>query len=121
LNNPLGQLIEKEVARAEDALQEVRGRALNFVGVAGGLVTLIGGATAITVGTRKNLSVSTTTHWCLAIAIIAYVLATLVALGANVMPLNIVAVDPHGLTRLVQQNWEDDGWDVEVAEVSSSI
>ncbi|MGB8180402.1 MAG: hypothetical protein WCF63_09575 [Acidimicrobiales bacterium] len=118
MGNFLGDLIDKEVARAEVALQDVRGRALNFVGVAGGLVTVVGGATAIVVGTHQNVSISVLARWCLAIALIAYVLATLVALGANVAPRRVFMVDPHGLSDLVESHWNDEGWDKQVAAVS---
>jgi hypothetical protein len=117
--NDLGAFVASEVARAEASLQDVRSRTLSFVSVTAGLVTLLGGAIAIAGGAHPHLSVPTAAHVCLAIALSAYVLATITALWASAMPLRVFSADPHDLSRLISDSWDAEGWDQQVAVASA--
>jgi hypothetical protein len=115
--NDLGAFIAAEVARAEIDFQNFRARALNVVGVAGGLVTLVGGFLAIAAGGRKDF-LPTSGRWSVLIAVLAYVLSTAAALIVN-RPVDAEEAKPADLLRYAQEEWSDEGWDQKVAEVSA--
>src|SRR5271155_5174694 len=111
--NDLGAHVATEVSRSEADYQNVRNRALNLVGVSGGVVALISGLLAIASGTTK-VSLSAGAEWTAALALAAFVLSTVCALITN-SPGDVVASDVPGLRDLVDSHWDDEGWDQQVA------
>jgi MFS family permease len=113
--NDLGTFIAGEVARAEGDLQGARARALSVVGVAGGLVTLTTGFLALAAGSDKDFFPSGD-RWILVVAVVLFVLAAIVALTANI-PRRVTLSNAEGLKPLVDKDWDDSGWDKEVASL----
>lgn len=111
--NDLGSFIAAEVTRAEVDYQGGRARALSIVGVAGGLVTLIGGFLAIAAGSQKDF-LPKSDRWTVVVAVFAYVAATVAALIVNA-PAKVTDAKPAALLGFAQNNWNDEGWDQQVA------
>jgi hypothetical protein len=113
--NDLGTFIAGEVTRAEGDLQGARARALSVVGVAGGLVTLTTGFLALAAGSNKDFFPAGD-RWILVVAAVLFVLAAIVALVANI-PRRVTLSNAEGLKPLVEKDWDDEGWDKQVASL----
>jgi hypothetical protein len=111
--NDLGTLIATDVARGEADFQNVRGRALSVVSVAGGLVTLVTGFLAVAAGSNKNFLPSSA-RWSVLAALLAYILSTISALIVN-LPGRVTVASAENLRRLAEENWNDEDWDRQVA------
>jgi hypothetical protein len=116
--NDLGQIVAAEVGRAEADYQAVRSRALNIVGLAGGLVTLVTGLLAIAVGSTKveRVVLSGDARWTLGLALLGFVASTVCALVIN-LPGRVTAFDVPNLRMKVQDEWDASGQDQEGAAV----
>lgn len=109
----LGTLIASEVTRAETDFAAFRARSLSIVGLSGGLVTLTSGFLALAAGSNKDFFPKGD-RWSLVAALAAYVIAALAALVIN-LPSDVVLSKPEDVKVLVESNWEDEGWDQQVA------
>jgi hypothetical protein len=116
--NALGDLIASEVKRAEDDYQGVRSKALSVVTLAGGLVTLLSGLLTIAASSRTNL-LRSDGRWVMGFAIGAFVGAGIIALWVNV-PSTVESPKPEALKTLVENNWDDEGWDQKTTKVMAT-
>lgn len=114
MTNDLGALIQAEVARAESDYGGVRSKALGILGVAGGLVSLVTGFLAIAAGSEKDI-LPDHGDVVVAIAVGFFVLTTVIALIIN-FPAEVWATKASELRDLVDDHWDDDGWDQSVAD-----
>lgn len=114
--NELGQLIDAEVVREEKSFEGVRSRALSIVSVAGVLVTVLTGLLTIA-ATSKSAILSVPAHVSLAVALFAMVISTILALCINFAG-KVSRVDIEKVKPLVEDDWDDLGWDQRVAEWS---
>jgi hypothetical protein len=77
------------------------------------LVTLLSGLLTIAAGSKTNL-LSVGARWVLGVALVAYVGSAISALVVNV-PSEVESPKPDALKALVENDWDDDGWDKSVA------
>jgi hypothetical protein len=118
MNNELGALIASEIASAEDDLNRMRSSALNLVGVSGGLVTLMTGVVAVA-GRQQTATLRSWGPRAVLIAgLLSYVAAGIVALRVN-RPADVEMANPTELERFARDNWDDEGWDQQVAIVNA--
>ena len=109
----LGGMIASEVTRAEGDFAAFRTRALSIVGVSGGLVTLVSGFLALAAGSGKPF-LERSDRWALYVALAGYVGAVVVALLMN-LPGTVRLSKANELKPLVDDHWDDEGWDQSVA------
>jgi len=116
VGNGLGQIVAAEVGRAETDYQMVRSRALNIVGLAGGLVTLVTGLLAIAVGSPKveRVLLPGRARWSLSVALLGFVASTVCALVINI-PGRVTVFEVPNLRMKVRDEWDASGQDQEGA------
>jgi hypothetical protein len=116
VSNELGALIASDIASAEDDLARMRSSALNLVGVSGGLVTLTTGVVAVAGRAQTETLRSWGPRGVLIAGLLSYVAAGIVALRVN-RPADLEMADATELERFARANWDDEGWDQQVAIV----
>lgn len=114
----LGALIQAEVSRAEGDLKEIRSRGQAVLTVSGALVTLLAAVVALAVGKDAKLELTGLTMGATAVALLAFVVATVFVLFI-LGPASVLAVSGGDLSKYARNNWQDAGWDKQVAIVST--
>jgi hypothetical protein len=115
VSNYLGANVAAEVSRAEQDYQNVRSRALSLVGVSGGLVALVSGLLAIAAGSAKPV-LPPNSRWTIGAALLAFVLSTICAL-CDQSAWGSYGERCPSLRDLVNKDWDDTGWDRQVASI----
>jgi len=119
VSNDLGDLIKAEVDRAEATMKAARERGQAVLTASGALVTLLAGVLALALGKDAHLELSRFLVVATITALVAFVAATVLVL-LMYMPSQVVAVDDEKVAEFAKANWEDEGWDQQVAIVLAS-
>lgn len=117
--NDLGDLIKSEVNRAEATMKGARDRGQAVLTASGALVTLLAGVLALALSKDAHLELSCFLVVATITALVAFVAATVLVL-LMYMPSQVVAVDDEKVAEFALANWEDEGWDQQVAIVLAS-
>jgi len=116
VSNDLGDLIKAEVDRAETSMKAARDRGQAVLTASGALVTLLVGVLALALGKDANLELSCLLVVATITALVAFVGATVLVLFMY-MPSQVLAVDDVKVAGFAKADWEDEGWDRQVAIV----
>lgn len=116
MSNPLGTLIEDEVARTETALASTRARGQGVLSISGLLIAALGGVLAFTGKNDSSFQVPTSAHWALLLALGAFVVASVMVLIVF-LPKGVEWPDADVLANAAEKHWEAKGWDRQVASV----
>ena len=117
--NELGLMIHSEVDRAQSRLDIVRSRAQSVLTASGALVTLLAAVIALGAGNDPSLSFSALTKGSAVVALVAFVMATLLVL-AMYLPANVSVPSSGDLARFAQTEWHATTWEQDVAVAYSS-
>lgn len=112
--NELGSLIAEETKRAEADFTALRNRGQAVLTVSGGLVTLLGAVLALAVGKDKTIVLAGFTGVAAIVALVAFVVATVVVLLMFV-PSQVEVPDASALATYVKDDWDAVGWEQQVA------
>ena len=118
MTNELGTLINTECTRAEKDFEAFRARGAAVLTASGGLVTLLAALLAIAVGKDAHLNLGDWTKGAAVVGLVAFVLAAACVLRMY-LPISVNAPKADDLLKFVGENWDDDGWEKSVAEVSA--
>lgn len=112
--NDLGDFIAAEVARAEETMAAARNRGQSVLTASGALVTLLAGVIALAAGKDAHLNLSAPLALATIASLIGFVAATVLVL-LMYLPSQVVAIDVQDASEQVEDHWDDEGWDRQVA------
>jgi hypothetical protein len=114
VTNHLGDFISVEVERAEETMTAARNRGQSVLTASGALVTLLAGVLALAVGKGTKLDLSPELVAATVAALLFFVAATVLVL-LMYLPSVVVAIDAKDAVDRVEADWDDEGWDKQVA------